>query len=344
MTGTKRRFGITRRPHGEQVAEDFAAVFAGDLVSRPSVPLDLPIDSIEASPHQARVRFDDLAELAEAIRVHGFTSRIRVRPHPAIADRYQLVFGERRLRAARAAGLITVPADVAEHTDDEVREIGLTENLLRRDLSPLEEGRAFVAALDAGYSVRKLSERIGKSGTGYVENRVAAARAPQDVQAMVEQRPDTISAARQIVQLTSEGERRPVIEALLAGTVTLSDVSTLVREQRTRAVEHPTDPEWPANPADAPALPASRSVVLDDSAEPIPPGGDVPARRLRAERRSQQRIEGEIVHVLTVIGRWRETGVDNDLERTVLGRGIARILAELEVLLRELEDGGTQES
>lgn len=334
MTGTKRRFGIGRRPQGVQLGEDFAAVFAGDLASRPSVPLDLPVEAIEPSPFQARLHFDDLDELAAAIRVHGFTSRIRVRPHPAIPERYQLVFGERRLRAARAAGLRTVPAEVAEHSDEELREIGLTENLLRRDLSPLEEGRAFVAALDSGYSVRRLSERIGKASKGYVENRVAVARAPEDVQAMVRERPDTLSAARQIMQLPSERERRPVIAALIGGTLTSDDVAALVRGQR-GGMPGVSSPEQEGSPLDRPAAQTAFAAEHDTSKPAVP---DASVRRQRADMASQKQVEREIVEVLAIVGRWHARGPRSDNERTALGHGIAQILAQLDGLLRELED------
>lgn len=341
MTGAKpRRFGITKRLPSEQLAEDFQAVFAGDLASRPSVALELPIDAIEPSPYQARVQFDALDELVQAIRVHGFTSRVRVRPHPTQPERYQLVFGERRLRAAQAAGLAMIPADVAEHSDNELREIGLTENVLRRDLSPLEEGRAFVAALEAGYSLRSLSERIGKASKGYVENRVAIARAPEDVQAMVEQRPDTLRAARALTALATEQERRPLIAGLLAGTLTANDVDAVVREQRSGSAnveagapvsEHAT-PAAPHGSADADLTQRETGV-----ARAAVPGA--PPHRMVESGAHAKRIEREIAQVLSVVGRWRESPPGSNRERQVLGRGIARIVAELDALVLAVEGG-----
>src|ERR671917_2574115 len=121
---------------------------------------DLPIARIRPNPFQARRTFDDLAELAATIRAQGFTTRVRVRPDPSEPNAFQLVFGERRLRAAELAGLAMVPCDVAEHTDDEMIEIGLAENIQRRDLDPLEEARAFRTLIDQrGYTERRLAER-----------------------------------------------------------------------------------------------------------------------------------------------------------------------------------------
>lgn len=334
MTGAKRRFGIDRRARREQVAEDFAAVFAGDLANRPSMPLDLPIGSIEPNPYQARMHFDDLDELIAAIRVHGFTSRIRVRPHANAPDRYQLVFGERRLRAARVAGLTIIPAEVAAHSDEEMREIGLTENLLRRDLSPLEEGRAFVAALDAGYSLRRLAERIGKADKGYVENRVAVARAPEDVQAMVAERPDTLRAAREIMKLESERERRPLIAGLVAGDLRRDDVAAIVREQRARTVASLQPPR--ETPQAAPTISSGTSAAgIRGRASAGAAAGERHAQRAASQRRRQ--LESEIAQVLAIVGRWRETGQRHGTEREMLGRGIAQILVELDALVQEYE-------
>jgi ParB/RepB/Spo0J family partition protein len=194
------------------------------------MPMDLPVTAIDPSPYQVRQEFADLEELAEVIRQHGFTSRIRVRPHPTKPDRYQLVYGERRLRAAKLAGLSIIPCDVAKHTDEELREIGLTENLQRQDLKPLEEARAFQVALDEwGYSMRSLAGRIGKS-KGYIQNRLELLRAPQDVQQMVDTRADSLSAGLFIAQLDTIEQRHPLIEGVLRGELDAHTVRDMVRD------------------------------------------------------------------------------------------------------------------
>ena len=189
---------------------------------------DLPINRLRPNPFQARQNFDDVAELAAAIRSQGFTTRLRVRPDPSEPDAFQLVFGERRLRAAEEAGLTMVPCEVAQHSDDEMIEIGLAENIQRRDLDPLEEARAFQRFIDQrGYTERRLAERIGKD-RGYIQNRLALLRAPEDVQQLVAQRPDTLSAARAIAQLPSMEQRQPLIEGVASGALTHKDVLALV--------------------------------------------------------------------------------------------------------------------
>jgi ParB family transcriptional regulator, chromosome partitioning protein len=197
-------FATETRPEGEEARRsDLEAL----IVRKPSVPQEIGVERIEANPFQARRSFNGIDELAATIRAHGFTSRLRVRPHPTRLNYFQLVYGERQLRAARAAGLTEVPCEVASHTDDELIEIGLAENIQRRDLDPLEEARAFQMLIDErGYSIRSLAERIGKDKS-YVEDRLALLRTPADVQQMVEQRPDSLRAAREIAKIETPHTR-----------------------------------------------------------------------------------------------------------------------------------------
>lgn len=242
MAGNSGRKFTIARSTTTRARDDFAAIFTGTLPERPSIPLDLPVDAIEPSPYQMRKEFADLEDLAATIRQHGFTSRIRVRPHPTEPDRYQLVYGERRLRAAKLAGLSTIPCDAAPHTDEELREIGLTENLQRQDLKPLEEARAFQVALDEwGYSMRTLAERIGKS-KGYIQNRMELLRAPQDVQQMVDNRSDSLSAGLLIAHLNTVEQRQPLIEGVLRGELDASAVRDMVRDLTSTNAVPPVGP------------------------------------------------------------------------------------------------------
>lgn len=225
----KRRFSVARPASGSRTSEDFSVVLTGDFAHRQSVPMDLPIDAIDPSPFQIRRTFSNLEELAGAMRQHGFTSRLMVRVDPHDRQRYQLVFGERRLRAARLAGLTTIPCDVTQFSDRELLEIGLTENLQREDLDPLEEARGLRQFMDQfGYSIRDMAERIGKS-RGYIDNRLALLRVPDDVQQMVVARPDTLASVPIIAQIPTAEARQPLIAGLTSGELTAADVRTMVR-------------------------------------------------------------------------------------------------------------------
>src|SRR5882672_5498296 len=123
---------------------------------------DLPIESITANPNQPRKSFEDnsLRELADSLRRSGVLQPVVVRK---IGDKYQLIVGERRWRAARMAGLSHVPAVVRETTDAETLELALVENLLREDLNPMEEAEAYQRLLtDFAWTQEQLGQRVGR--------------------------------------------------------------------------------------------------------------------------------------------------------------------------------------
>jgi len=251
---------------------------------------DLPIARIRPNPFQARRTFDNLDELASVIRAQGFTTRLRVRPDPSEPNAFQLVFGERRLRAAELAGLMMVPCDVAQHTDDEMIEIGLAENIQRRDLDPLEEAHAFQTFIDQrGYSERRLAERLGKD-RGYIQNRLALLRAPEDVQQLVAQRPDSLSAARAIAQLPSAEQRRPLIAGVASGSLTQKDVLALMRDAAT--------PATPAPPAAASSSESSSGGGLPRPPFAAPNIDPLPSALMRT-------LDRDIPTIRSLLARWR---------------------------------------
>lgn len=227
---SKRRFFERNASPVVASEEDFDAVFGSMTAPGASTAQDIPIERIRPNPFQARVRFNDIEPLADSMRMHGFTSRLRVRRDPAQPQFFQLAYGERRLRAAQAAGIIVIPCDIAEYSDTQMREIGLTENIQRSDLEPLEEARAFRVAIDrGGYSIRSLAAQIGKS-KGYVQSRLDILRAPEDVLEMVDQHPETFTAGLLIAQLPSIDVREPLIKRVIAGEIDKETVRAVVRD------------------------------------------------------------------------------------------------------------------
>ena len=124
----------------------------------------VPVSSIDPNPRQPRNRFDDeqIAELATSIRELGILQPLLVRPGPA--GRYELIAGERRLRAATAAGLDQVPVVVVETDDQGSLERALVENVHREDLNPIEEAAAYRQLIeDGGVTQESVGDRLGKS-------------------------------------------------------------------------------------------------------------------------------------------------------------------------------------
>ena len=165
--------------------------------------------------------FDEgaLRELAASIKEHGVLQPILVRP---LGDnRYQLVAGERRWRASKAAGLETVPALVEELDDDTALEISIIENLQREDLSPLEEAGMYDRMIrDHGYSIRKLADKLGKD-KGYLENRLRLADAPEEIRELVSLRKDTLSHAYELMKVPDERKRRRLAARVASGELSL---------------------------------------------------------------------------------------------------------------------------
>ena len=126
-------------------------------------PSELSLSLIDPNVNQPRKVFDDatLSELTNSIRVHGVISPIIVVPS---GDRYMIISGERRYRAAKKAGLLTIPAIVRNYTKKEIDEISLIENLQREDLNPIETAVAIKQLMtDYKYTQEEVADRIGKS-------------------------------------------------------------------------------------------------------------------------------------------------------------------------------------
>lgn len=139
---------------------------------------NIALDRISPNPHQPRRVFSDdqLRELADSIKQHGVIQPVTVRPR---GDRFELVVGERRLRAAKLANLREIPAMVRDMTDLESAEIAIIENLQREDLNPLEEANAFNHLLQTlDYTQEKIAERLGKSRS-HVANTLRLLALPQ---------------------------------------------------------------------------------------------------------------------------------------------------------------------
>ena len=189
---------------------------------RPAGIRNIPLDRITPNPDQPRMNFDEaaLADLAASIREHGVLQPVLVRPTGA-PQRYQLVAGERRWRAAKAAELDVIPALIEQLDDETALEIGIIENLQREDLSPLEEAMIYDRMThEHGYSVRRLAQKIGKD-KGYVENRLRLAGAPTEIKQLVSLRKDTLSHAYELLKVEDARKRRKLAEQVASGELSL---------------------------------------------------------------------------------------------------------------------------
>ncbi len=175
---------------------------------RPGGTRELPVDRIVPNPYQPRTRFDDEAtqELAASIKATGVLQPILVRRVPD-GDGYQLVAGERRLRAAVAVGMVGIPAIIRDVTDREMMELSLVENIQRENLNPIEEAKAFGTLVEKlGMTHDQVSERVGKQRVS-ITNSLRLLALPDEVQDMVSRGTLSAGHARALLALETAGEQ-----------------------------------------------------------------------------------------------------------------------------------------
>jgi ParB family transcriptional regulator, chromosome partitioning protein len=175
----------------------------------------LAVDEIYANPRQPRKRFEGeaVSGLAESIKAQGLIQPVVVRPR--LEGGYELIAGERRWRAAREAGIATVPAVVREADDRDTLLLGLVENVAREDLSPIEEGRAYAILIDEfGLSLGEVAERVGKAKPT-VSNRIRLLELPDDVLAMIARQELTEGHARAVLSVPDHDGRRRLAKRIV---------------------------------------------------------------------------------------------------------------------------------
>jgi ParB family transcriptional regulator, chromosome partitioning protein len=192
----------------------------------------VPIDQVRRNPHQPRMAFGEegLAELAASIATHGVIQPIVVR---GTADgAYELVAGERRLRAARMAGLTQIPAIIRESTPNELLELALVENVQRADLNAIEEASAYRELIDGfGLTHEAVAHRVGKSRVAVSNALRLLDLAPETRAAIVDGRISE-GHGRALAALTVAELQRAVLQVVLDRHLSVRQTEELVRRKR----------------------------------------------------------------------------------------------------------------
>lgn len=192
----------------------------------------IPLDRIVPNPHQPRARFegDELDVLAASISAHGVLQPIVVRGL-ANGD-YQLIAGERRVRAARQAGLIQVPAVIRDPTDEEMIELALIENLQRTDLNPLEEAMGFRVLIERfGLAHEAVANRVGRSRAA-VTNALRLLDLTPETQGALMDGQITEGHARALAGLTVSELQVAALQIVLERQLSVRQTEELVRRRR----------------------------------------------------------------------------------------------------------------
>jgi ParB family transcriptional regulator, chromosome partitioning protein len=190
-------------------------VLIGGADVGPTQLAELPVDAIHANPRQPRRRFEPeaTAGLASSIKQQGLLQPIVVRPRPA--GGYELIAGERRWRAARDAGLATLPALVREADDRDSLLLALIENVAREQLSPVEEARAYASLVDEfELSLGEVADRVGRSKPS-VSNRLRLLELPEEVLWMVARGELTEGHARAVLAVPDHDARRRLAKRIV---------------------------------------------------------------------------------------------------------------------------------
>jgi ParB family transcriptional regulator, chromosome partitioning protein len=191
----------------------------------------IPLDRIERNPFQPRLEFDPVAldELKRSIQEKGVIQPITVR---RIGDRYQLISGERRVRSAREAGLSRIPAYIiAVHTDEEMLELALIENLQREHLNPIEVAISYKRLIDeCRYTQEEVSQKIGKDRTT-ITNFLRLLKLPDPIQAAVRKGEISSGHARALVAIDDQGLQMDLYRKITGKGLSVREVERLVRDR-----------------------------------------------------------------------------------------------------------------
>jgi ParB family chromosome partitioning protein len=196
--------------------------------------LEIPVGAVEPNPRQPRTRFEDeaLESLARSIQEVGVLQPIVVRK---VGERFELIAGERRLRAARLAGLATVPAVIRESDDTESLREALIENIHREDLNPVELAEAYRELLEElGLKQETLAERLGISRSN-IANTIRLLQLPPEVQQLLAERRIQAGHGRALLSLGDAEAQKTLATRIAAEDVSVREVEELVRNY----LEHP---------------------------------------------------------------------------------------------------------
>lgn len=189
---------------------------------------EIPVDAIETNPYQPRTQFDttSLDELKESIRVQGVIQPIAVRK---TGDKYQLISGERRLKASRLAGLKTIPAYIREASDSQMLELGLIENVQRENLNPMEIAMAYRRLIDeCQLKQEELAGRVGKDRTT-VNNYLRLLSLPEIVQEGLAARKLSMGHARALLGVENPDQLVRLYQEVVSRELSVRKVEEMVK-------------------------------------------------------------------------------------------------------------------
>ena len=226
---------------GQDVSKVLDDIQNGDMEVERQEQSKIPVDEIRPNPYQPRKVFDDeaLKELSSSIKQHGVFTPILVKKS---IQGYDLIAGERRLRASKLAGLQDIPAIIVDFDDQEMMEIALLENIQRGDLNVIEEAKAYEKLIQRlGYTQEQLAHRVGKSRE-HITNLLRLLKLPEDVQEYVVSKQLSMGHVRALLGLKTEASMRKVAKQAIDQGLSVRKVEQIVKDTNNKkTIEKPKE-------------------------------------------------------------------------------------------------------
>jgi ParB family chromosome partitioning protein len=207
---------------------------------------ELDIDLIQPNPEQPRTRFTDsaLEELAQSIAANGIVQPIVVRRK---GDRYEIVAGERRWRAAQRAGLHKIPAAVKDVSDDKLLELALIENIQRQELNPIEEAGAYRKLIDRmGFTQEALATSVGKDRT-LIATSLRLLKLPADIQTLVEEGKLSAGHGRALLLTDDVILQRRVARSVIEKSLSVRETERAIKNSGTHRIKSIVQTNMPSS-------------------------------------------------------------------------------------------------
>jgi ParB family chromosome partitioning protein len=228
MQGKKKALGrglsaILESPETDITSRDISGDYVVGAVAH------IPIDNIESNPFQPRTHFNDaeLADLALSIQKQGIIQPITIRKMGY--DKYQLISGERRLKAAKLAGLTEIPAYIRVANDEQMLEMSLVENIQREDLNPLEIAISFHRLMEeCNLKQEELSKKIGKERST-ISNYVRLLTLPSEIQLAIREKKISMGHARALIAIGDINTQLIILHRILEKRLSVREVEEIVR-------------------------------------------------------------------------------------------------------------------
>jgi ParB family transcriptional regulator, chromosome partitioning protein len=228
MQGKKKALGrglsaILESPETDITSRDISGEYVVGAIAH------IGIEKIESNPFQPRTQFneDELAELSLSIQVQGIIQPITVRKLGY--DKYQLISGERRLKAAKLAGLTDIPSFIRVANDEQMLELALVENIQREELNPLEIAISFQRLLDeCSLKQEELSQKVGKDRST-VANYIRLLKLPTEVQVAIRDKKITMGHARALITIEDVKIQLVILHRIFEKKLSVRQVEEIVR-------------------------------------------------------------------------------------------------------------------